>query len=152
MSIKSLSEYDELYLSQCNLYASNSPCLSRKVGVVIVKDKRIISSGYNSPPTDIPHCEECRRFGLPSGESLHLCPAVHAEVNAIINASYSRFSIFGSTLYINTPVLPCYQCVKLIINVGIKEIVALDLEYYDKYSKFLYENSKLLLRRYSCEF
>jgi len=152
MNIKRLKKWDKFYLEQCNTYSSISPCLSRKVGVVIVKDERIISGGYNGPPTNIPHCEECRRFGLPSAEFLHLCPAIHAEANAIINTSRFGVSVVGSTLYINTRVLPCYQCVKLIINAGIREVVALDTEYYDNQSRFIYENSELLIRRFTCEF
>jgi len=143
MNTKRLKKWDKFYLEQCNTYSSISPCLSRKVGV---------SGGYNGPPTGIPHCEECRRFGLPSAESLHLCPAVHAEANAIINASRFGISVVGSTLYINTRVLPCYQCVKLIINAGIREVVALGTKYYDDQSRFIYENSELLIRRFACEF
>ena len=150
-------KWDKFFLTQCQAYASNSSCLSRQIGVVLVRDNTVIAGGYNGPPRGIPHCEGkvCPRKlkkNYKSGEVLDKCPAAHAEANAIINAAREGVTTKESTLYINTEVLPCKECIKLIINAGIVEIVALGIDYYDDYSKFLYENSKIKTRRFTCEY
>ncbi len=146
--LSSRKRWDKFYSSQCYSYASNSLCLSRQVGVVLVKDRRIISGGYNGPPRGIPHCGICKREGGLSGTNLGPCPAAHGEANAIVNAASAGVSIEGSILYINTEVLPCFECVKLIINAGIVEIVAEGTGYYDDKSEFLYKNSQIRLRKF----
>ena len=102
-----------------------STCTRRKVGAVIVKDKRIMATGYNGVPTGIQHCEErgCLREQLqvPSGQRHELCRGLHAEQNAIIQAAYLGQSIDGGTLYCTTQ--PCVICAKMLINAGIKRIV-----------------------------
>jgi dCMP deaminase len=106
------------------LVAKRSTCLRRSVGALIVKDKRILSTGYNGAPTGIKHCIEsgCLRekLNVPSGEKHELCRGIHAEQNAIIQAAYHGASIKDATLFCTN--MPCSICAKMIINAGIKRI------------------------------
>jgi len=108
------------------LAATRSTCLRRQVGAVIVRDKRVLATGYNGSPAGLKHCLDigCLRdeLGIPSGERHELCRAIHAEQNAIVQAATSGTSIEGATLYCTTS--PCVLCVKVLINSGIKEIYA----------------------------
>ncbi len=108
-----------------NVVKKRSTCLRRQVGALIVKDKRILSTGYNGAPTGLAHCEEtgCLREQLkvPSGERHELCRALHAEQNAIVQAANSGVSINNATIYVTDQ--PCVLCAKMIINAGIKRIV-----------------------------
>lgn len=141
--------WDEYYIEICNVVASRSRCLSRKIGAVLVKDKVIIATGYNGPPRGVPHCEGdiCprRTQGFESGEGLHLCPATHAELNCILSAARVGVPISGASLYLNT-VLPCKDCTKAIINAGISEVVALDAGYYDLMSGHFRKHSEIAWR------
>jgi dCMP deaminase len=106
------------------LVAKRSTCLRRSVGAIIVKDKRVLSTGYNGAPTSIKHCVEtgCLReeLNVASGEKHELCRGIHAEQNAIIQAAYHGVSIKGATLFCTN--LPCSICTKMIINAGINKI------------------------------
>jgi dCMP deaminase len=106
------------------LVAQRSTCTRRAVGAIIVKDKRILSTGYNGAPTGIRHCLEvgCLRESLqvPSGERHELCRGIHAEQNAIIQAAYHGVSVKDALLYCTNQ--PCAICAKMIINAGIKKI------------------------------
>ena len=106
------------------LVAKRSTCLRRSVGSVIVKNKRILSTGYNGAPTDIRHCIEtgCLRekLSVASGERHELCRGIHAEQNAIIQAAFHGVSIKDAALFCTN--LPCSICAKMIINAGIKRI------------------------------
>ena len=106
------------------LVAERSTCLRRAVGAIIVKDKRILSTGYNGAPSGTQHCLDigCLRAELkvPSGERHELCRGIHAEQNAIIQAAYHGVTVKGASLYCTN--LPCSICAKMIINAGIKEI------------------------------
>ncbi|MBW1727158.1 MAG: cytidine/deoxycytidylate deaminase family protein [Deltaproteobacteria bacterium] len=106
------------------LVAKRSTCIRRAVGAIIVKDKRILSTGYNGAPTGIKHCSEigCLRekLNVPSGEKHELCRGIHAEQNAIIQAAYHGVSIKDSNLFCTN--MPCSICAKMIINAGIKKI------------------------------
>lgn len=106
------------------LVAKRSTCLRRSVGSVIVKNKRILSTGYNGAPTDIRHCSEtgCLRekLNVASGERHELCRGIHAEQNAIIQAAFHGVSIKDAALFCTN--LPCSICAKMIINAGIKRI------------------------------
>lgn len=103
------------------LVATRSTCIRRKVGAILVKDRRILCSGYNGAPSQIAHCTEtgCLReqMQIPSGEKHELCRGVHAEQNAIIQAACHGISVSGSTLYCTDQ--PCSICAKMIINAGI---------------------------------
>jgi dCMP deaminase len=103
------------------LVSRRSTCLRRSVGAVLVKDKRILATGYNGAPAGLKHCEEvgCLRAdsGVPSGMRHELCRGLHAEQNVIIQAAYHGISIQGATLYCTNK--PCVICSKMIINAGI---------------------------------
>ena len=107
------------------IVAERSTCLRRKVGAIIVKDKKIVSTGYNGAPKGLDHCLEigCLRekMGIPSGERHELCRGAHAEQNAIIQAAASGTSMEGATMYCTDS--PCSTCTKMIINAGIKRLV-----------------------------
>lgn len=110
------------------LVAKRTTCLRRAVGAVIVKDRRLLSTGYNGAPSNVRHCAEvgCLRqqLNVPSGERHELCRGIHAEQNAIIQAAYHGVSIKGGTLFCTTQ--PCSICAKMIINAGIVRIVYQD--------------------------
>jgi dCMP deaminase len=110
------------------LVAKRTTCSRRGVGAVIVKDKRILATGYNGAPSGIRHCREtgCLReqMKVPSGERHELCRGIHAEQNAIIQAAFHGVSIKDATLFCTN--LPCSICAKMIINAGIKAIYYLD--------------------------
>ena len=117
--------WDEYFMSIADLAATRSTCLRRQVGAVIVKDKRILATGYNGAPKGLPHCLEVgcmrERLGIPSGERHELCRAIHAEQNAVVQAATSGVDITGGTIYTTT--FPCSLCSKIIINSGIVRIV-----------------------------
>ncbi len=113
--------------------AKRSTCLRQKVGAIIVKDKRILATGYNGAPSGMAHCLDigCLRekMKIPSGERQELCRGLHAEQNAIIQAAKFGISIEGATMY--TTHCPCITCAKMIINAGINKVVY-GKEYADK--------------------
>lgn len=112
-------------MSITRMVASRSTCLRRHVGAILVKDKRILATGYNGAPSGLRHCEElgCLRetTSVPSGQRHELCRGLHAEQNAIIQAAYHGFSIRGATLYCTNK--PCVICSKMLINAGIRKIL-----------------------------
>ncbi len=122
---KERPDLDDYFMEIARVVAKRSTCLRQNVGAVIVKDKRILSTGYNGAPMGLPHCLDigCLReqLNVPSGERHELCRAVHAEQNAIIQAAYHGVSIKDATLY--TTHQPCIMCAKMIINAGIKKVV-----------------------------
>jgi len=128
--------WDEYFMGIARLAATRSTCLRRQVGAVIVKDKRILTTGYNGAPAGLPHCLDigCLReeLKIPSGERHELCRATHGEQNAIVQAATLGVSIKDSVIY--STAHPCILCTKLIINAGIKKIVIED-SYPDKMSE-----------------
>jgi len=125
--------WDEYFMELAKVVAKRSTCLRQKVGAIIVKDKRILATGYNGAPSGMDHCLDigCLREKLkvPSGERQELCRGLHAEQNAIIQAARFGICIEGSILY--TTHCPCITCAKMIINAGIKKVVY-GKEYADK--------------------
>lgn len=117
---------------------SRSTCLRRQVGCVIVKDKKILATGYNGAPSGLSHCLEigCMRekLGIPSGERHELCRALHAEQNAIIQSAVSGATISGGTIFCTH--YPCSLCAKMLINSKIKEIYFIE-GYPDELAKEL---------------
>jgi len=117
--------WDDYFLEITAVIANRSTCLRRQVGAVIVKDKQILSTGYNGAPSGLRHCAEtgCMRvkLNIPSGQRTELCRAVHAEQNALVQAARHGVSIEGGTLY--STIQPCVLCTKLAINAGIQRIV-----------------------------
>ncbi|MDO9693814.1 MAG: cytidine/deoxycytidylate deaminase family protein [Candidatus Latescibacteria bacterium] len=117
--------WDRYFMEIAVLVSSRTTCLRRQVGAVIVKDKRLLSTGYNGAPVGLKHCAElgCLRekLGVKSGEKHELCRAIHAEQNAIIQAATFGVPLQGASIYITH--FPCVLCSKMIINAGIKRIV-----------------------------
>ena len=107
------------------IVAKRTTCLRRGVGAVLVKDKRILATGYNGAPAGLRHCEEvgCLRENesIPSGTRHELCRGLHAEQNVIVQAANHGIAIDGATIYCTNK--PCVICSKMIINAGIKKIV-----------------------------
>jgi dCMP deaminase len=140
--------WDEYFLEMSTLVAKRSTCLRRMVGAVLVKDKRILATGYNGAPSGLPHCLEigCLRqqLGIPSGERHELCRALHAEQNALIQASLHGISVKDSTLYTTTQ--PCVICAKMLINAGIKEIVIIE-GYPDGMAMDFLKQAKIKIRK-----
>ena len=116
--------WETYFMDIAALVAKRSTCLRRSVGAVIIKDKRILTTGYNGAPSGIQHCLEigCLRaeMNVASGERHELCRGIHAEQNAIIQAAFHGVSIRGATLFCTN--LPCSICAKMIINAGIEKI------------------------------
>jgi len=116
--------WETYFMDIASLVAKRSTCRRRAVGAVIVKNRRILSTGYNGAPSGIRHCIEvgCLREELkvPSGQCHELCRGIHAEQNAIIQAAFHGVSIKDSTLFCTN--LPCSICAKMIINAGITRI------------------------------
>lgn len=115
------------FMDITELVARRSTCTRRSVGAIIVKDKRILSTGYNGAPSGVRHCIDvgCLRedLNVASGQRHELCRGIHAEQNAIIQAALHGVSIKDATLYCTN--LPCAICAKMIINAGIKKIIYL---------------------------
>jgi len=140
-------EWDEYFMRIAELVSSRSTCLRRRVGAVLVREKRILATGYNGAPSGLKHCMEtgCLRekMGIPSGEKHELCRGLHAEQNAIIQSAYHGISIKGSILYITCH--PCSVCSKMIINAGIKEVVIKE-HYPDKIASQMLEEAGIKVR------
>lgn len=123
--MKTRPTWDNYFLELADLVASRSTCLRRQVGAVLVKEERIISTGYNGAPRGLHHCLDlgCLREeqGIPSGHRYELCRGVHAEQNAIINAAYYGVSTRGGVIYCTNQ--PCIICARMIINAGIVKVV-----------------------------
>ena len=119
--------WDEYFLKMTHIVAERSTCLRRQVGAVLVRDKRILSTGYNGAPKGIHHCGEvgCLRDELkvPSGERHELCRALHGEMNALLQCAVHGVSAAGSTLYCTNQ--PCGLCAKMIINAGVERMVVI---------------------------
>jgi dCMP deaminase len=117
--------WDEYFMDIADLVSRRSTCLRRRVGAVIVLDKRILATGYNGAPSGLRHCSEvgCLReqLGIPSGERHEICRGLHAEQNAIIQAAVHGAKIEGGTLY--STIQPCSQCARMIINAKLVRLV-----------------------------
>lgn len=118
--------WNSYFMEIADIVKTRSTCIRRQVGAVIVKDNRIITTGYNGAPSGLTHCIdnggcERERLNVPSGQRHELCRALHAEQNAIIQAAKIGVSTEGATIYITTQ--PCVICAKMIINAGIKKVV-----------------------------
>lgn len=118
-------DWNRYFIDIAKLVATRSTCIRRSVGAVIVKEKRLIATGYNGAPAGLKHCDELggclrQKLGIPSGERHEICRATHAEQNAIIQAARHGSAIEGSDLYCTHQ--PCSLCAKMIINAGIRRI------------------------------
>ena len=140
--------WDEYFMQIAHLVSQRSTCIRRQVGAVIVKDKRILSTGYNGVPAGLKHCQEvgCLRDqeNVPSGQRHELCRGLHGEQNAIIQAALYGVSIKGSSLY--STHLPCSLCAKMLVNAGVKEIIFSD-GYADDLSLQILKEAGIPLRK-----
>ena len=124
-------DWDEYFMNIAHVAAQRSNCSRRKVAAVIVKDKRVISTGYNGTPRGVTNCDEggCPRCNsdVKSGHGLTECLCCHAEENSIVQAACHGISVDNAMIY--TTFSPCLLCAKMIINAGLKEVV-----YHARYS------------------
>jgi len=139
---------DTYFMRMAELASTRSTCLRRQVGAVVVKEKRVLSTGYNGAPRGLKHCEEVgcvrEKNGVESGTRHELCRGVHAEQNAVIQAAYFGVSIKDASIY--TTNFPCVLCAKILINAGIREVVFKD-EYVDELSHSILNESGVTVRR-----
>lgn len=174
----SLVKWDNYFFSMCKAVAENSSCLSRHIGAVLVRDKSIVSTGYNGPPRGVMMCDKrwqvdeamaekagwtvdaipdsvygmCPRYvpemGFHSGQGLEWCVAGHAERNALINAARAGIKTKNCKLYMDCGV-PCTPCLVEIINSGVEEIIVTKYVFYDQSAEYLLEQSDLKIRLYT---
>lgn len=120
--------WHEYFSEITSLVAKRSTCTRRKVGAILVRDKRVLATGYNGAPSGVSHCIDvgCLRdqLGIPSGQRHELCRGLHAEQNALIQAARYGLAMEGSDLYCTN--LPCIICTKMIINAGIRRVYYMD--------------------------
>lgn len=148
-----MDKWDKRFVDLTKTIATWSSCYqdNRQIGAVIVKNKRILTTGYNGAPSGIRSCAErgeClrRKLGIPSGTRHELCYAIHAEQNAIIQAAKLGVSIEGATLYCTHQ--PCVICAKMIVNAGISRIVYVE-GYPDDFSLEIIREAGVSLEQYS---
>ena len=124
---KKRPSWETYFMEITKLVATRTTCIRRAVGAVIVRDKRILATGYNGAPSGLEHCLNigCLREQqkIPSGKHHELCRGIHAEQNAILQAAFHGLSIKDATLYCTTQ--PCSICAKLLINAGIRKVIYL---------------------------
>ena len=142
--------WDEYFMQIAEIVKTRSTCLRRQVGAVIVRDNRIITTGYNGAPSRLKECTElgfCKReqLHIPSGQRHELCRALHAEQNAIIQAANLGISTKGATMYVTLQ--PCVICAKMAINAGIVKIVYKG-DYPDELSMGILEESGIELVKF----
>lgn len=125
MTIEKRPTWDEYFMEVAHVVMKRSTCLRRQVGAVLVKDKRILATGYNGAPSGLGHCSEvgCLRqqMNIPSGERHEICRGAHAEQNAIAQAALIGVSTRDSEIYVTAH--PCSVCAKILINAGVLRIV-----------------------------
>jgi dCMP deaminase len=136
--------WDEYFMEIARQVATRSTCLRRVVGAVIVREKRILSTGYNGAPRGLRHCEEagCLReqLNIPSGQRQEICRGLHAEQNAIIQAALHGISVEGGTMVVTHQ--PCITCAKMIVNSGILRVVCAST-YPDDLSRGILEEAQV---------
>ena len=141
--------WDQYFMGMAHFAALRSNCVRRGVGAVIVRDKHVLATGYNGPPSGSVHCDvvSCIRVDMhvPSGERHELCRGLHAEQNAIIQAAVHGISIRDSIIYTTTH--PCVVCAKMIMNSMIREIVYAE-GYPDELSQLMLLEGKLVTRQF----
>ena len=147
------TKWDHRFMEMAQLVSTWASCYQeeRKVGAVIVKDKRVMTTGYNGAPAGVStfvERGEClrKKLGIPSGTRHEMCYAVHAEQNAIIQAAKLGVNIDGSTLYCTHQ--PCILCAKMIVNAGIVRVVY-HSGYPDDFALDIFKEAGVLVERYS---
>ncbi len=141
-------DWDTYFLDIVDLVSRRSTCLRRAVGAALVRDRRILATGYNGAPSKLKHCLDigCLRekLNVPSGERHELCRGLHAEQNAIIQAAFHGVSADGSTLYCTNH--PCVICAKMIINAGVTRVVIRD-GYSDKLAAQMLKEARIKVKQ-----
>lgn len=141
--------WDDYFMKIARDVSERAICVKRKVGALVVKENRILSTGYNGAPKGFKHCTEAtclrKQMHVPSGQRHELCRGLHAEQNAIIQAAWHGVSISGSTMYCTYQ--PCAICVKMIINAGIAKLVYAG-GYPDELAIQMLNESKLQVVKY----
>ena len=147
-----MNKWDDRFMEMAHVIAGWTSCFrpGRSIGCVIVKDKRIMTTGYNGAPAGLKTCRErgeCMRdrLNIASGTRAELCYAIHAEQNAIIQAAKLGVSIDGATLYCTHQ--PCSVCAKMIINAGIQRVVYQE-GYPDDFSLAIFKEAGVRLEQY----
>jgi dCMP deaminase len=145
-----MDKWDDRFMKLTEQVGSWASCYRRKVGAIIVREKRVMTTGYNGAPSGIKSClerGECLRekLNVQSGTHAELCYAAHAEQNAIIQAARYGININGATLYCTHQ--PCVICAKMIINAGIKRVVYKE-GYPDEFSMKLFEEAGTRIEKY----
>ncbi len=140
-------DWDTYFMEITHIIAKRSNCLRRHVGAILVKDHRIITTGYNGAPPGMAHCDDLggctrQRMGFASGEGHEYCRALHAEQNAVIQAAIMGVSISGATLYCTHS--PCSLCARILIGAGIERVVYSG-DYPDGLSKELFKEAGIPL-------
>lgn len=134
--------WDQYFMELSHVIRERSSCHHRKVGSIIVRENRILATGYNQPPSGFPHCDETRcirdALNIVSGENQEVCYAAHAEQNAICQAAKFGISTNGATIYVTHK--PCSICARLIINAGIKRVV-FAADYPDPLTDFMFRET-----------
>ncbi len=150
-----MNKWDARFMEMAHVIASWASCYqpNRKIGAVIVKNKRIMTTGYNGAPAGVKTCVErgeClrRKLNIPSGTRTEICYATHAEQNAIIQAARLGVSIEGATLYCTHQ--PCAVCAKMIVNAGIVRVVYQE-GYPDDFAVEMLKEGGVVLERYEPE-
>jgi dCMP deaminase len=145
-------DWNSYFMRMAHLAASRSTCLRRRVGAVIIKDRMVLSTGYNDTPRGVRNCGEggCARCAsdVPSGTGHETCLCLHAEMNCVIQAAYHGVSIAGGTIYVTYQ--PCLICAKMLLNVGITRIV-FEGVYPDPLALEMLRNASVELVRYAGE-
>lgn len=142
--------WDEYFIEVAKLVSQRSTCRRRRVGAILVKDKRILATGYNGAPSGLKDCLElgyCLRekLKIPSGERHELCRGLHAEQNVLIQAALHGISTKDSILYVTNQ--PCIICAKMLINAKILEIVMLD-GYPDNLARQFLKEARIKIRKF----
>jgi len=141
--------WDAYFIEIAHVVKRRSNCCRRQVAALIVRDRRIVSTGYNGTPRGVKNCFEggCARCAgdSPSGSNLGECICAHAEENAIVQAAYHGISVRGGTLYCTNS--PCLLCSKMIINAGITEVVYEDDYHFSEAARELLKEAGVLIRK-----
>ncbi len=143
-------DWDTYFMDIAHVVARRGNCSRRQVAALIIREKRIISTGYNGTPRGVKNCFEggCPRCSsdAPSGHSLGDCICAHAEENAIVQAAYHGIAVRGGTLYCT--ISPCLMCAKMIINAGIVEVVYEEEYHFNEQARNLFAEAGVLCRQF----
>ncbi len=140
--------WDVYFMRISRMVSERSTCLHRKVGALIVRENRILATGYNQPPSGFPHCDSigCIRdaLSIASGKNQEICFGLHAEQNALMQAAKFGISTRGATIYVTTK--PCSVCARLIINAGIVRVVY-EQDYPDPLTDYFFSTCGIAVDR-----